>query len=285
MITRNLCLIVLVLLVSDGLMCALTGMTWLIQVLTYRGLMDWNRGGWIVQHTWQTIFIGSVVGWTLIRDWPWTHTVFFVMHGLVMLMKQHSYAFYNGHLSVAHKHRRFVLSKLRQLESVEVTRGPAETGPSVSTISTSHLGAIPSAEERRLSISNADESTKPDIERIAKAVASREPLSDEQVHVFERIMKWEVAALNDELKGTASDVSRAYPNNLSLLQHYKWIPLPTVVYEIEYPNSDSISWSYVSEKLVALVGVIFVMIQVSEYAICKSRWTTHFPLPEAANRN
>lgn len=214
----------------------------------------------------------------MIREWPWTHTVFFVLHGLVMLMKQHSYAFYNGHLSTVYRHRQFVLQNLKQLESVEVISGPAEAGPSVSTISTSHLDAVPSAEVRRHSLSNTEGTTKPDIERISKAVASSEPLSDAQLHVFERIMKWEVAALTDELKGTAHDISKAYPANLSFINHFAWIPLPTVVYEIQYPKSDTISWPYVLEKLVAMVGVIFVMIQVSEYSICKALLEQILPL-------
>lgn len=187
-----------------------------------------------------------------------------------MLMKQHAYAFYNGHLSAVHRHRHFVLNKLKQLESVDVIAGPAETTPAVSTISTSHLDATPSAEERRQSLSNTQGAAKLDIERISKAIASREPLNDQQIHVFERIMKWEIAALTDELKGTTSDTSKAYPANLGFIDHYRWIPLPTVVYEIEYPKSTTISWSYVLEKLVAMIGVIFVMIQVSEYSICKS---------------
>ena len=116
-----------------------------------------------------------------------------------MLMKQHSYAFYNGHLSTVYRQRLYLLAKLEQLE---------------------------------------------------------------------RVVKWEVDALADELRGTARDASKAYPNNLTFLRHYKWIPLPTVVYEIEYPQTDSIDWAYVAEKTAALVGVIFVMIQVSQYAIC-----------------
>jgi hypothetical protein len=82
-------------------------------------------------------------------------------------------------------------------------------------------------------------------------------------------MRWEVDALTEELKGTASDLSKAYPANLGFIDHYKWIPLPTVVYELEYPRSNDISVPYVAEKLVAMVGVIFVMIQVSQYSICK----------------
>lgn len=33
------------------------------------------------------------------RDWTWTAQVFLTLHTLVLLMKMHSYAFYNGHLS------------------------------------------------------------------------------------------------------------------------------------------------------------------------------------------
>jgi sterol O-acyltransferase len=32
-------------------------------------------------------------------DWTWTAQVFFMLHTLTLLMKMHSYAFYNGHLS------------------------------------------------------------------------------------------------------------------------------------------------------------------------------------------
>jgi sterol O-acyltransferase len=33
------------------------------------------------------------------RDWTWTAQVFLTLHTLVLLMKMHSYSFYNGHLS------------------------------------------------------------------------------------------------------------------------------------------------------------------------------------------
>ena len=42
---------------------------------------------------WEIFYLVAVLEWTLFREWPWTHTVFFVLHGLVMVMKQHSYAF------------------------------------------------------------------------------------------------------------------------------------------------------------------------------------------------
>lgn len=42
--------LVVVLLLSDGVMCALTGVTWLIQLLVAHRHLTWNREGWIVQH-------------------------------------------------------------------------------------------------------------------------------------------------------------------------------------------------------------------------------------------
>ena len=197
--------------------------------------------------------------------------MFFVLHSLVMVMKQHSYAFYNGHLSSVHKKRKMLEEKLRQLHRVAPTESRSLTSPPVATILTAHLDAPPSAEQRRHSMSLMEDAREVDIDRISHAIVSGEPLDQEQVQLFERIIKWEVDALADELQGTASHAAKAYPNNLTFLSHFKWIPLPTVVYELEYPQSDSIDWWYVAEKLIAMIGIIFVMIQVSQSYICKMR--------------
>ncbi|EXA45437.1 sterol O-acyltransferase [Fusarium oxysporum f. sp. raphani 54005] len=258
---------VVVLLLSDGVMCALTAVTWMIQRLVSANYLNWDGAGWVIQNMWQTAFLAGVVGLTLWRDWPWTHTVFFVLHGIVMLMKQHSYAFYNGHLSTVYKERAKIMKKLRQLDLVDPAMTPSQTEPPASAISTQHLSVTPSAEERRKSISAHPGQEESDIDKISRAIASHQPLDDEQVALFERIMKWEVDAMTDELKGTAATIGKAYPNNLSFIDHYKWIPLPTLVYEIEYPRSDSIDWSYVLEKFTAMFGVLFVMVQVSQHSI------------------
>ncbi|KAH7003706.1 MBOAT, membrane-bound O-acyltransferase family-domain-containing protein [Fusarium venenatum] len=258
---------VVVLLLSDGIMCALTAVTWLNQWFVSANYLNWDGAGWLLQHIWQTTFLAGVIGLTLWRDWPWTHTVFFVLHGIVMLMKQHSYAFYNGHLSTVYKQRAAITKKLKQLDLVDPAMTPSQTEPPASAISTHHLSVVPSAEERRKSISAQPEQEESDIEKISRAIASHEPLDDQKIALFERIMKWEIDAMSDELKGTALTANKAYPNNLSFIDHYKWIPLPTLVYEIEYPRSDSIDWSYVLEKSVAMVGILFVMVQVSQYSI------------------
>ncbi|KAH8887777.1 MBOAT family protein [Thozetella sp. PMI_491] len=254
---------VLVLLFADGIICGLTGVSWLLQKAMFAGYIDWDRSGWVIQNVWQTLFIGGVVGLTLIRDWEWPATVYFVMHGLVMVMKQHSYGFYNGYLSTVHKKRKTLLVKLKQLEKTTPLRSPSTTNPPASAISTSHLAHAPSAEqwnERRKSMPQAD----PDLDNIAAAIDSGDPLDEDQVRVFERMIKWEVDALTDELQGKATSPSKAYPNNLTMLNHYEWIVLPTLVYELEYPRSETINWYYAAEKLAACFGVIFVMIMVSQ---------------------
>lgn len=192
---------------------------------------------------------------TLRRDWPWTHTVFFVLHGLVMLMKLHSYAFYNGHLSEVYKKRARLLATLKQLE-----KASASPSSAASSITTSRFTEVPEGiRERRRS--EYDE--MPDVENIVAVIDSGKSL-DEQVHIFERVLKLKVDTLSHELRGKSTTPGRAYPNNLTLRNHYEYIILPTVLYELEYPRSQSINWYYVAEKAAASFGIIFVMIMVSQ---------------------
>ncbi|KAK4191084.1 hypothetical protein QBC35DRAFT_488130 [Podospora australis] len=253
---------VLIMLFADGVMCASTGVSFLLQKLVQKEIIGWDRSGWILQNIWQTFFIGSAIGLTLLRDWPWTHTVFFVMHAVVMLMKQHSYAFYNGYLSEVFRKRKLLLGRLKELERIQPTSGEeGKTQPMVSEMPMEHLARVPSAKERRRSISCEK---IPDVDRISRAIGSGEPLDEEQIKVFERVLKWEVDALTDELKGKATTVRKAYPNNLTVFNHYEYVVLPTVVYELEYPRSDSINWYYAAEKMAACFGIIFVMIMISQ---------------------
>ncbi|KAH6613742.1 MBOAT, membrane-bound O-acyltransferase family-domain-containing protein [Chaetomium sp. MPI-SDFR-AT-0129] len=255
-----------VLAASDGVMCGLTGFGWVVQRMVVKGERSggWESWGWVVQNIWQMAFIGGVVGFTRLREWPWTHTVFFVLHGLVMLMKQHSYAFYNGHLSTVYKQRKWLLGKLKGLEKVSPVASPSTTEPPVADIGTTHLAKIPSAKERRLSLPHEN---LLDIEKIVTAIDSGEPLDQEQIHVFERVLKWEVDALSDELRGKSTKPGREYPHNLTLANHYEYLFLPTVVYELEYPRSKSINWYYAAEKFAACFGIILVMNLISQTSI------------------
>jgi len=99
---------------------------------------------------------------------------------------------------------------------------------------------------------------------VTSAIQSGNPLDLEQIHTFERMIKWEIDALSQDLKGKASTPDRSYPNNLTLRNHYEFIVLPTLVYELEYPRTDSIDWLYVLEKTVATAGILFIMQLVAQ---------------------
>jgi len=188
-----------------------------------------------------------------------------------MLMKQHSYAFYNGYLSTVYKERASLLKLLGKLEDISPVTSPSSAAPPLSSLSTDHLAHPPSAaemKERRHSMSLSAGPDGTDLDRIALAVEAGEPLDLDQCHAFKRIVKWEVDALSDELQGKALSPNRAYPQNLTYTNHYEYIVLPTVVYELEYPRSETISWAYVAEKFAAMVGIILVMIMLSQAFIC-----------------
>ena len=64
--------------------------------------------------------------WPFIFDWTWTAQVFFTLHTLVLLMKMHSYAFYNGHLSNT-EHRLSALDNPESASTAAAVRYPGSS--------------------------------------------------------------------------------------------------------------------------------------------------------------
>lgn len=256
--------------VTDGVLCGITVVSLMIQKLVFSGYIDWTRSGWIIQNIWQCIFLGAFVGFTFIRQWPWTHSVFITLHAITMLMKQHSYAFYNGHLSDVYKKKLVLEKKLKLLDDPELM-----SPESPRATATSYMGAadLNQLSHRRKSNAGVPEDADKDISSIASAIEADAPLSLDQVRSLHKLITWEIDALNEELKGTCKKTSNYYPRNLTFRDFYGYIPLPTVVYELEYPRQESINWFYVAEKTTATFGVIGVMIVVSTayiYPVCQS---------------
>jgi sterol O-acyltransferase len=70
-------------------------------------------------------FLGGTIAWAFYREWDWPQTVFIVLHCLVLLMKQHSYAFYTGWLSIEFLRRERLQKELSRLSddvNMELTR-------------------------------------------------------------------------------------------------------------------------------------------------------------------
>ena len=273
---------------TDGALCAATGVGLGLQKLIIKGYLDWNRSGWVIQNIWQAFYIMAAIGFTQYREWPWTHTIFIVLHSMVFLMKQHSYAFYNGYrkcsfplslfaladnyqVSSLYKRRTVLQEKLDQLEDMEPDS--AISPPSSPTynkhensITTSFQGGNKTQDlhKRRRSSGHLFSREKSEVATVAAAIESGKPLDTNQMHAFKDIIKAEIVSLTEELKGKATTETNAYPNNLTLYNFADWTCLPTLVYELEYPRQEKINWWYVVEKTAATFGCIGVMMVISQ---------------------
>ncbi|KAK1811587.1 Sterol O-acyltransferase 2 (Sterol-ester synthase 2) [Friedmanniomyces endolithicus] len=267
---------VLILGITDGVMTAGMFVTYLLQVLVQKGYINWSKGGWVVQNVWQSVYLASVVGWAYFRDWPWTHTIFAVLHGLVFLMKQHSYAFYNGYLSSVYRRKTLLEAKLEQLQAIDPVQSPP-TSPRVSQqidlasgIDLAELSkrATNGTYKRRPSMGPRTSTNlaaeKSDVASVAAAIQSGNAIDTDQMETFERIIRAEIDDLTKELQGKSPAGRNAYPKSLRLLNFAEFICLPTLVYELEYPRQDRINWWYVAEKLTATFGVLCIMQVISQ---------------------
>jgi sterol O-acyltransferase len=55
---------IIVLGLTDGVMCAGTMFGLGLQKLILKGYLSWNRHGWIIQNLWQTFYLFAVIAWT-----------------------------------------------------------------------------------------------------------------------------------------------------------------------------------------------------------------------------
>ncbi|CAG8583509.1 27829_t:CDS:2 [Racocetra persica] len=87
------------LILSDAIMIGSMFFAVLLQKLIAMRWIRWRYTGMIIQHLFQISFLFVPIYWTFVRNWPWVQSGFFVLHTISMLMKLHSYSFYNGELS------------------------------------------------------------------------------------------------------------------------------------------------------------------------------------------
>ncbi|KAI0847220.1 MBOAT, membrane-bound O-acyltransferase family-domain-containing protein [Daldinia vernicosa] len=113
--------------VADFSMVASTAVSFSLHKLfrSSQGPLRWNKGGRAIQSIYQVVWLAFWIAIPFILNWTWTSQVFFLLHTMVLLMKMHSYAFYNGHLSETEK-------RLRALdEPHSASKAPAYAYPSV----------------------------------------------------------------------------------------------------------------------------------------------------------
>ena len=232
----------------------------IIQNLTLKGYVDWSRLGWILQNAWQAIFLGFFIWFTQLRSWQWTHAVFITLHTICILMKQHSYAFYNGYLSGVYKRRAMLQAELKVLKDQQhlSPTTPLPTIHATSYFDASMLNQM-SDRKRPRQIPYFDE----DVLAVASTIGSDTPLSADQLRSLRKLLRLEVAFLALELRGTCQKILNYYPKNLTAKEWFFNLPLPTLVYELEYARVEKINWYYVAEKTAATFGVLWVMVVIS----------------------
>jgi len=262
---------IIVLAVTDGVMCASTALGLVYQKMILKGDLDWDKSGWIIQQAWQTFYLFAVLWWAWFRDWPWTHTIFIVLHALVFLMKQHSYNAYNGYLSVVFKRKTMLERKLAHLDTMKPNGSlqghtsvlkPAANDPAVRHRRLRSLPRQESYVSVPMKTDLADDTAE--LASIASAIESDESLDPGQFILFNRIIRRELSLLEVELRGKCSLTENHYPNNLNLKDFVEWTFFPTLVYELEYPREEKINWAYVAEKTGAVFGVLAVMQIISQ---------------------
>ncbi|KAL8762420.1 MAG: hypothetical protein Q9184_001587 [Pyrenodesmia sp. 2 TL-2023] len=110
---------------TDGAMVASTALSLPLQKVfrSSKGWLRWERGGMMVQSIYQAAWLALWVNWPFMLGWTWTAQVFFTLHTITFLMKMHSYAFYNGHLSTT-EHRLSALDNPESASTAAAVRYP-----------------------------------------------------------------------------------------------------------------------------------------------------------------
>lgn len=261
---------VLVLGLTDGVMCAATVEALILSKLVQKGYVNWAKHGWIIQNVWQSIYIAVVIWWTWFREWPWTHSIFIVLHCLVFVMKQHSYTFYNGYLSGVSRRRKVLQLKLKQLEHARPAPIDIAGKDNLATAGPDLLGQSDGdLKDRRPSMLRTSTNLvaeQSDVATVASAIESGRPFDLAQLQAFESVIKSEISDLNKQLVGKmpSPEGTNTYPHNLRLGNFAEFICLPTLVYELDYPRQEETNWWYVAEKTAATFGVLGVMMVISQ---------------------
>ncbi|KAH8888799.1 MBOAT-domain-containing protein [Thozetella sp. PMI_491] len=218
--------------IADFLMVATTAIALPLQRLfraaPAKGSLTWSKGGMAIMSVYQAAWLAFWIAVPFMLDWTWTSQVFLLLHTMVLLMKMHSYSFYNGHLSETEK-------RLRALDNP-------------STASTAPAYLYPNAEHPMGQVTSPKRA-----EAEGKADGSG-PEDDEVAQLREDLAR--------ELTSPIGNVT--YPRNLTWSNYVDYLCCPTLCYEIEYPRTERIDWQKLISQIIAVFGCIFLLTVISE---------------------
>ncbi|KAL6854431.1 membrane bound O-acyl transferase [Trichoderma novae-zelandiae] len=237
-----------------------------------------------LQSVYQVLWLAFWIVVPFWLDWSWTAQVCLLLHTMVLLMKMHSYAFYNGHLSETEK-------RLRSLDEPNPSR--ADRRP---------VYLYPSADLRKGSVSGIplprpveDKDGEAKLKKakkhggsIDKGVngtngtnghalheheAEAEPEPGHQLEVEAEAEPEAEPTSADEIDTLRDDLAReltspmgnvTYPRNLTWANYLDYLCCPTLCYELEYPRTPAVNWTALVSKIIATFGCIFLLTIISE---------------------
>ncbi|KAF4983441.1 hypothetical protein FZEAL_1170 [Fusarium zealandicum] len=229
-------------------------------------IATWNHGGKALQSIYQVAWLTLWILVPFYFEWAWTAQVFLLLHTMVLLMKMHSYAFYNGHLSETEKR----LNALDNPSSIP-DRRPAYQYPTADfpggVAGTSGEPSSSNGKKRRRqrkrkqvkrmgsdSNKSNDEEDTANAQQSNSTPASGNNSADEVDYLREDLAR--------ELTSPMGNVT--YPSNLTWSNYLDYLACPTLCYEIEYPRTASINWMPLIYKIIATFGCIFLLTIISE---------------------
>ncbi|KAK1760654.1 hypothetical protein QBC47DRAFT_11454 [Echria macrotheca] len=223
--------------VADFMMVASTAVSLPMQKL-FRSVpanspLSWSKGGVVFMSLYQVAWLSFWIAIPFLLEWTWTAQVFLLLHTMVLLMKMHSYTFYNGHLSETEK-------RLRALDNPSTaSRAPAYLYPTTEN----PMGTIASPKR-----------------------AEARGKAKQNGHVAAEAEDDEIAQLREDLaRELTSPIGNiTYPSNLTWANYLDYLCCPTLCYEIEYPRTDAIDWQNLLSKIAATFGCIFLLTIISE---------------------
>lgn len=192
--------------------------------------LTWAKGGTAIMSLYQIVWLSVWIAVPFLLDWAWTAQVTLLLHTMVLLMKMHSYAFYNGHLSETEK-------RLRALDDPSTaSRAPAYLYPTPDN----PMGIVASPKRAEAQGKGSGSGSGPEDDEVAQL---REDLARELISPMGNI---------------------TYPRNLTWANYLDYLCCPTLCYELEYPRTERIDWANLLSKIAATFGCIFLLTVTSE---------------------
>ncbi|KDE07513.1 hypothetical protein MVLG_02187 [Microbotryum lychnidis-dioicae p1A1 Lamole] len=263
------------------------------------GWMRYRGVGIIVQHIYQVIFLGAAVRWTFHKEWPWVQSGFLVLHTLTMLMKVHSYCAYNGDLS---EKRRELDIKRAELNRVVEEQGGEEAcqqeakrvwtkeireGALVDDAPSNEVDDVP-ASPGSLDVKASDYAPTGMRQRVGRRKSSTSivgvtpsnsmsnkgkpvPLVGLEAltwHPHDQLRELVIDVMDlDELLVSTGVKKVRWPENTTLFNFCDYLLVPTLVYHLEYPRTNTIRPLYVVEKVGATFGTFMILLLTVEHVI------------------